>query len=413
MRTWSRRSPKLSPVLRQSASVRAVPVMRAANVHDPGRAVDRPTIFFSMSYDMVGLDLDDRQAQVSLISAIRLALSGNWSTFELWEPLWIREFPRWCAVGCAAALSRSARGKGRKVVFYAIENSPIPRVLFGDRSTAVPPWISRAFIAVLRCVLRTIVDRIAFGTAGAQATYLPLTGGSRVESRLIVGLPSPNSVLRRPSARQVLFVGVLEPRKGIDVLMEAWERVELEGRPCSILIVGGGDGFERVSRWARAAPATRTAVGWVPRQRVTEFMRESSVLVAPSLPDGRWTEQIGLPIVEALSLGLTVVTTDQTGISDELASMGHFVVPLARMATELGPAISAAMIAPLPIDSVVSQLPKEHGHAAADRWLHSRASLDISATSSPQPSPPRPPPWPCPQRSPCPWPRRPRAWLTP
>jgi glycosyltransferase involved in cell wall biosynthesis len=100
------------------------------------------------------------------------------------------------------------------------------------------------------------------------------------------------------------------------------------------------------------------------------MLEHASILVAPSLREGRWREQVGNPILEALATGTTVVTTTETGIADWLLDHGHHVIRPAHLRERLGPAIIDALQQPLPIDRVLASLPTEDGRALADAWLH-------------------------------------------
>ena len=68
-------------------------------------------------------------------------------------------------------------------------------------------------------------------------------------------------------------------------------------------------------------------VRWVPTtpyENVLELMRENDVLVLPSLSEG-----FGLVVLEAMSQGLTVIVSNQTGASDVVTDgESGFVVPI-------------------------------------------------------------------------------------
>jgi glycosyltransferase involved in cell wall biosynthesis len=77
-----------------------------------------------------------------------------------------------------------------------------------------------------------------------------------------------------------------------------------------------------------------------------------------------------LPIGEALAHGLTVVTTNETGLATWLADNGHTVIDEKHVATELGDAIVTALKNQLQPSAVETALPSIPGRIEADKWLH-------------------------------------------
>jgi glycosyltransferase involved in cell wall biosynthesis len=111
-----------------------------------------------------------------------------------------------------------------------------------------------------------------------------------------------------PARPQALFVGVLEPYKGIDVLAEAWRLAAPRVPEATLRIVGSGSRVsvveclvgERVS-WARSLPA----------EEVARALDESTVLVLPSRSEG-----MGRVVVEAQCRGRAVIGSRVGGIPD-------------------------------------------------------------------------------------------------
>ena len=98
-----------------------------------------------------------------------------------------------------------------------------------------------------------------------------------------------------------LFVGRLSAEKGISTLLAAWERLE-GGMP--LKIAGAGPMSEEVGLAARNLQQVE-CLGTVPKERVTELMRDATVLVFPSI----WYETFGMSIIEAYAAGLPVIAS--------------------------------------------------------------------------------------------------------
>lgn len=112
---------------------------------------------------------------------------------------------------------------------------------------------------------------------------------------------------------QFLYAGRLSKVKNVGPLIEA---VKGYHRSCALTILG--DGEERESLKALAGDSGRICfAGAVSPQRVQEIMRSSDILVMNSTFEG-----IPMIILEAISRGLPVITTDVGGIK-EVLSYGH------------------------------------------------------------------------------------------
>ncbi len=102
----------------------------------------------------------------------------------------------------------------------------------------------------------------------------------------------------------VLFVGRLRYYKGVDVLIEAVERIR-----ATLLIVGGGPMKERWVRQARASNAADRVhfLGDVEECELPNYYAAADVFVLPSC---RRSEAYGLAMVEAMASGAPAISTD-------------------------------------------------------------------------------------------------------
>jgi D-inositol-3-phosphate glycosyltransferase len=117
------------------------------------------------------------------------------------------------------------------------------------------------------------------------------------------------------SGRIVLFVGRIEPLKGIDILIEAAALVESD-LDCSVIVVGGDSGSQaRVNRLRELARERGIAervrfVGAVEHERLPLYYSAADVCVVPS-----HYESFGLVAVEAMASGLPVVASRVGGLT--------------------------------------------------------------------------------------------------
>ena len=108
----------------------------------------------------------------------------------------------------------------------------------------------------------------------------------------------------------VLFLGRLEPEKGVAELLEAWARAA----PRGLRLVICGEGSLRKSL-ERGAPESVSFKGWVDRSEVIELLLGARASVLPSL----WYEGLPLVALESFAAGAPVLASN-LGASGELAA---------------------------------------------------------------------------------------------
>ena len=116
-----------------------------------------------------------------------------------------------------------------------------------------------------------------------------------------------------PMEPRVLFVGQLIRGKGVDLLLEAFARLD----PAYQLdIVGTGNAAPGLVEQARrlGLGSRVTFHGWVDSQRTPTYFDNARIVVVPS----RWPEPFGMVGVEAMAHGRAVVAFDVGGIRDWL-----------------------------------------------------------------------------------------------
>ena len=121
----------------------------------------------------------------------------------------------------------------------------------------------------------------------------------------------------------ILCVGTLEPRKGLDVLIEGFTEVATEVDDVELWIVGQlGWGVEEFRQRLSSHPfASRIkTLGYVDDAELPELFRGAQVVAYPSRGEG-----FGLPVLEAMASGVPVVTTSGTVMADIAGGHAHLV----------------------------------------------------------------------------------------
>ena len=106
------------------------------------------------------------------------------------------------------------------------------------------------------------------------------------------------------------FIGTIHPSKGIEVLIKAFAKCNLNNY--QLLVAGSGDStyIEYLKQLAGNSKVT-----FLGRQVASEFYTRIDLLVVPSL----WNEPFGRTVVEAQSAGIPVIASNKGGIPEILA----------------------------------------------------------------------------------------------
>ncbi|MFQ5524252.1 MAG: glycosyltransferase family 4 protein [Acidimicrobiia bacterium] len=191
---------------------------------------------------------------------------------------------------------------------------------------AAPGPVVGGLYRLLGSGLRTFLGpstRVVTAVSPSAAAPLP----DDLEVRLV-----PNGIdvdaftldLPRRSTR-VAFLGRDEPRKGLDVLLEAWPRVVEEVPDAELVVMGCRRNVEGVEWMGPVGDGTKA-----------EVLASSAVYVAPNLGG----ESFGVTLVEAMAAGAAVVASDLTAFRGVAGEAAVFFPPgdhdaLARLVSDL------------------------------------------------------------------------------
>jgi glycosyltransferase involved in cell wall biosynthesis len=125
--------------------------------------------------------------------------------------------------------------------------------------------------------------------------------------------------------RFVLFVGTVEPRKGLDVLLDAFELIARDDADVELWLAGqAGWGEGPIEAKMKGHPflARIRRLGFVDEALLPALYRRARAVTYPSRGEG-----FGLPVLEAMACGASVVTTRDT-VMAEIAGDGARLVPV-------------------------------------------------------------------------------------
>ena len=180
--------------------------------------------------------------------------------------------------------------------------------------------------ATIAVPTNVVGDELRAALPALRADRVAVLGGGVAPALLDEPDAARRAAVRRRLAlpdRYLLTLATLEPRKGLDVLVEALARL---GRDAPPLLIAGQPGWGGVDVGAAAARAGVSdgavrVLGRIDDDSLGVVLRDAVALVAPSR-----TEGFGLPVAEAMAVGTAVICSDAPALV-EVSAGAAIVVP--------------------------------------------------------------------------------------
>jgi len=123
-----------------------------------------------------------------------------------------------------------------------------------------------------------------------------------------------------------LAVGTMEPRKNLEVALNAYSRLPREIRKHFPLVLAGMKGWNSAELDRRISTMTRNGevrlLGYLPRPDLAIVIAGSTTLVFPSLYEG-----FGLPPLEAMACGVPVISSNAASMPEVIGETGVLLDP--------------------------------------------------------------------------------------
>jgi glycosyltransferase involved in cell wall biosynthesis len=293
-----------------------------------GEAADLDLFLFSSSWkdrltriaDVDGVTLVDRRVPVALLNLAWHRL--GWPSAELLTGR------RYDVTHSSHPLLLPSRAAARVVTIHDLDFLNHP-----ERTRAE---IRRDYPALARAHAQR-ADRILVPSAYTAGEVEREFGVPR--DRIAIcphGAPDWTPRVAVPRDGYVLFVGTLEPRKNIGGLLDAYQ--ELVERRVAVPELrlagkGTGDATEWLARIERAPlRGVVRHMGYVAAEDTRRLYEGAQLLVMPSFDEG-----FGIPVLEAMTLGVPVVAARRGSLPEVLGDAGSLVDP--TKPTEIADAI--------------------------------------------------------------------------
>ena len=175
-----------------------------------------------------------------------------------------------------------------------------------------PSWVRAVYAGLGRCMRSmtgpdTLITAVSRQASDALPT--PWEPERIIPNGVDASVDASHEVERRSG--QVVFLGRDEPRKGLDVLLEAWPTIKIVHPHARLVVMGA---------FRPDPPEGVDFLGRVSEEAKTETLRTTEVFVAPNLGG----ESFGIVLVEAMAAGCALIASDLHAFRDVAGSAGRY-----------------------------------------------------------------------------------------
>ena len=196
---------------------------------------------------------------------------------------------------------------------YIVEPSAHPwrRRLYLTTMSRLSARRARVILADSRATRRDIVEHFHIDPSKIRVVYAAADADMRpLERELVEDFRGKKGLPRE----YLLYLGTLEPRKNVDVLVRAFGELRRSGYTGELVLAGArGWGYAAIDAAieAEGLAAVVHFAGYVPREEQPLWYNSAQVFIYPSAYEG-----FGLPVLEAMACGTPVITTTSSSLPE-------------------------------------------------------------------------------------------------
>lgn len=277
--------------------------------------------------------LTSRGLQAPQHADVRLPLPAVPSI--VWSALTGRASPLWHAVERAVDVYHATDNRIPK-----LRRTPVVATIYDAIPLMRPDWASPQLRGLKNWLLRSGARNADIVIAISQAAVEEIVQHYRVarDRVRVVHLGVADDWFERESARAnaqrfpdvqpgyFLFVGTLQPRKNLQQLLQAYDRLAPAVRSEHQLVIAGkyGWGVDDLRRELERRHAEKRVLWleYVEHDALRCLYRDAAAFVFPSRAEG-----FGLPVLEALASGVPVVASDIPAVREVAADCALLTLP--------------------------------------------------------------------------------------
>lgn len=164
-------------------------------------------------------------------------------------------------------------------------------------------------------ILRIPEEKVFVVHHGVPSSYRHVTDQNRLD------MVRRRFRLQRPF---ILHVGVLEPRKNLKTLVEAYRLSPAINTDYDLVLAGGyGWGYHPLLAQIKDSGLKSIHLtGYIPHEDLPALFSQASLFVYPSVYEG-----FGLPVLEAMACGVPVITSNVSSMPEVAGDAGVLVEP--------------------------------------------------------------------------------------
>lgn len=123
--------------------------------------------------------------------------------------------------------------------------------------------------------------------------------------------------------KYILYLGTLEPRKNLEALLTAFSKTKARDGGFKLVIAGSkGWKYKKILEEIKKTDGVKY-IGYVDDEDKDGLYKNSKLFVYPSLYEG-----FGLPVLEAMSSGVAVITSNRSSLVEVGGNAVHYINPL-------------------------------------------------------------------------------------
>lgn len=185
------------------------------------------------------------------------------------------------------------------------------------------PFLERTLAAAARIVTgsRAVADelRFHFPECAPRLRVVPHAAGEEFRPASAEEVAAVRERLGAPHG-YLLYVGSIEPRKNLAVVLDAWASLRADDPETPPLVLAGPYGWrsrEIVRRVERLKEHGLLALGRLAEEELLRLFQGARLFVYPSLAEG-----FGLPPLEAMACGVPTVVSDRSSLPEVVGDGG-------------------------------------------------------------------------------------------
>lgn len=214
------------------------------------------------------------------------------------------------------------------VLARLLHSAPLIITNHGLISASAPSWLNTLYKHTFSRATFHIADHIICYTDIERKNIEKLGVDRRkisvIHNGVDTALFAPRDSEKTGDGKQILWVGRYVPGKGVDYLIEAFSRVLEKIPDAHLVLIGDGPEKNAIEERIRKLQidSSVTMIDYLDNDKLPGVYKDSDIFVLPSLMEG-----VPRTILEAMSCGVPVVTTDLPHLVDVIDGAGLVVPP--------------------------------------------------------------------------------------